>query len=177
MPLVDQAVIQDFVDIGLHAQTTTEQGRALENLACYLFGLVPGIAITHRNEMNAFDTEEIDVALWNDGPHDGFHFLPYIILIECKNWSQKVSSQEVSWFDTKLRRRGLEFGILISVRGITGNAQELTAAHSIVASALTEKRRLVVVTVDELKLLTDTDALGLLIKKKLCDLAVRGSMV
>jgi hypothetical protein len=107
MSLIDQALIQGFIDTGLNAQTTTEQGKALEDLACYLFGLVPGIAITHRNEMNAFDTEEIDVALWNDGVPDGFHFLPYIILIECKNWSHRVSSVEVSWFDTKLRNRGL----------------------------------------------------------------------
>jgi hypothetical protein len=69
-----------------------------------------------------------------------------------------------------------EFGILISIRGITGDERDLTAAHSIVSKALGEKRRLVVITTDELQLLADTDALGSLIKRKLCDLAVKGSM-
>jgi len=61
-------------------------GRALEDLICYVTGLIPGVAITHRNELNAFDTEEIDVAIWNDGAADGLFFLPNIILVECKNW-------------------------------------------------------------------------------------------
>jgi predicted helicase len=138
---IDQAVVQGFIDVGLNAQTTTEQGKALEDLICYLFGLVPGIAVTHRNEMNAFDTEEIDIALWNDGAADGFRFLPNLILVECKNWTHRVSSGEVAWFITKLRNRGLDFGILVSTRGITGNAPDLTAAHHIVATALLEKRR------------------------------------
>jgi len=55
-------------------------------------------------------------------------FPPYI-LVECKNWSEKVSSNEVSWFDTKLRDRGLFLGILIATCGITGDPQRLTDAH------------------------------------------------
>jgi hypothetical protein len=66
MAAVDHQTVQAFVAAGMAAGTTTDQGRALENLICYLFGLVPGIAITRRNQMNVFNTEEIDVALWND---------------------------------------------------------------------------------------------------------------
>jgi hypothetical protein len=176
MPAIDHATVQAFVDAGINAQSTTEQGKALEDLICYLFGLVPGIAVTHRNAMNIFDTEEIDVALWNDGAPGGFSFLPNIILVECKNWSSRVSSSEVSWFITKLRNRGLDVGILVSTRGITGNDQDLSAAHHIVAMALLEKRKMVVITTAELLALADTDALALLIKKKLCDLAVRGTI-
>ena len=176
MPAIDQTAVQGFMKIGLNALTTTEQGRALEDLVCYVFGLVPGIALTHRNELNVFDTEEIDVALWNDAAPDGFPFLPSLILVECKNWSQRVSSGEVAWFLTKLRNRGLDFGILISPRGITGDSQDLTAAHSIVAGALAERRRLLVLTSDELQALADTQNLAVLIKRKLCDLAVKGSI-
>jgi hypothetical protein len=102
--------------------------------------------------------------------------LPNVILIESKNWSNAVSSIEVNWFDTKLRNRGLDFGILISPHGITGDADDLTAAHSIVATALKERRKLVVLTTGELLALQDTDALGHLIKKKLCELAVKGTI-
>ena len=67
MAAIDQCQVQAFVNAGLNAATTAERGRALEDLICYLFDLVPGITITHRNAMNAFANEEIDVALFNEG--------------------------------------------------------------------------------------------------------------
>jgi hypothetical protein len=176
MPAIDYVTLQGFIAAGQTAETTAAQGRALEDMICYLFGLIPGVTITHRNEQNAFDTEEIDIALWNEGETGGFHTLPSIILIECKNWSNAISSIEVNWFDSKLRNRGLDFGILVAPRGITGNAADLTAAHAVVAAALRERRRFVVLTTDELLGLPTTEALALLIKKKLCDLAVRGTI-
>src|SRR6266702_2535319 len=162
MTAIDLAVLQGFVHAGQNAGTTAEQGKALENLICYLFGLVPGVAITHRNALNAFDTEEIDVALWNEGSDVAFRALPSLILIECKNWSKAISSNEVNWFDTKLRNRGLDFGILVAPHGITGDSAELSAAHAVIAAALRERRRLIVLTTNELLALADTDALALL---------------
>ena len=122
MPAIDTATLQGYINVGQTAGSTSNKGRALEDLICYLFGLVPGVTITHRNKMNVFDTEEIDVAVWNEQAPSGFHFLPNLILIEAKNWSNPVSSMEVNWFDSKLRDKGLDFGILISPCGITGNA-------------------------------------------------------
>lgn len=174
-PIV-QATVQGYIDTGQNGANTAEQGRALEDLICYLYGLVPGVAITHRNELNAFQTEEIDVALWNDGATGGFFFLPNIILVECKNWSTRVGSAELNWFDSKLRNRGLTFSILVTTLGITGNAADLTAAHAIIAAALREGRRLVVLTTAEIAALTDTEQLVRLIKLKLCDLAVKGTV-
>ena len=177
MPPINQIVVNQAFNDSQNALTTTDKGRALEDLICYLFDLVPGIAITRRNTMNAFQTEEIDVALWNDKALDGLPFMPDIILVECKNWSNPVGSSAVSWFDTKLRNRGLSHGILIATQGITGDAQDLTAAHTVISGALREQRRLLVITKNELRQLQDTDALVHLIKEKLCDLAVRGTIV
>lgn len=176
MPAILRATVEAYVEAGTNGATTADQGRALEDLICYVFTQVPGISITRRNEMNAFQTEEIDVALWNDGHADGFFFLPNIILVECKNWSSRVSSSELSWFDTKLRSRGLSFGVLVAANGITGDAADITAAHSIVAAALREGRRLVVIRSDELLALTDSPQLVRLVKEKLCDLAVKGTV-
>ncbi|WP_162244464.1 restriction endonuclease [Rhizobium sp. Leaf391] len=176
MPPIDAAVIDAYLATGADGATTTEKGRALEDLICYLFGLVPGIAVTRRNQMNAFHTEEIDVALWNDTDPLGLPFLPNIILVECKNWSARVSSNEVSWFLTKMRNRGQDFGILLAPNGITGVAEDLSAAHSLIAGAQAERRRLIVLNADDLRALTDTDQLILMIKEKLCDLAVKGTI-
>jgi hypothetical protein len=169
---IDQNFVQEFVRSGVEAATTAEQGRALENLICYLFSLVDGITITHRNAKNNFANEEIDVALFNEE----IASLPTIILVEAKNWSKPVSSIEVAWFLTKLQNRGLDFGILITTMGITGQSADLTAAHSTVAAALAQKRRLIVITTGELQALANTDELLLLIKTKLCDLAVTGTI-
>jgi hypothetical protein len=103
-------------------------------------------------------------------------FLPNIILVECKNWSNRVGSIELNWFDAKLRNRGLTLGILVTTLGITGQAADLTAAHAIVAAALREGRRLVMVTTDELLATGRTEDLVRLIKVKLCDLAVKGTV-
>ena len=175
MPAIDQATVQAFIDAGANAQDTTAQGRALEDLICYVFEQVPGIVITRRNTTNVFHTEEVDVAFFNDAVPDGFSFLPNILLIEAKNWSTRVGSDEVAWFDTKIRHRGLSFGILVTTQGVTGDPDSLTAAHSIVSAALKEQRRLIVITTTELQALTDTAQLVKLLKTKLCDLTVRGT--
>lgn len=176
MPAINTAVVAGFVHTGAHAPTTTEQGKALEDLVCYLFELIPGITITQRNVMNTFSTEEIDVAFWNEAPKDGLHFLPNIVLVECKNWSGRTGSSEVAWFDTKVRNRGLDYGILIAARGITGNAADLTNAHLTIAHALKEKRRLIVLETTDLLALSTTDELLALIKRKLCELTVMGAI-
>jgi hypothetical protein len=50
-------------------------------------------------------------------------------------------------------------------------------AHSFIATARKELRRLIVITMKEVKSLIDLSQLVHLIKKKLCDLAVRGTIV
>jgi hypothetical protein len=122
--------------------------------------------------MNVFANEEIDVALFNEG----IVSLPNIILVEAKNWSTRVGSAEVAWFLNKLQNRGLDFGILVTTLGITGDAADLTAAHHTVAVALAQKRRLIVITTDEIQALAHTDQLLHLIKVKICDLAVKGTI-
>lgn len=169
--------MQAFVAAGNAAATTADKGKALEDLICYVFDKVPGIAITRRNALNAFGNEEIDVALWNEQDDDGLHFLPNIILIECKNWSKAVGSIEVNWFDSKLRNRGLDFGILISTNGVTGNGADRNAAHDTVAAAPREKRKLIVITTDAIVAMNNTDQLVTLIKESLCELAVSGTIM
>lgn len=176
MAAICPTTLEGLVKAGLGGATIAAQGRAFEDLICYIFAQVSGISITRRNEMNAFHTEEIDVALWNEQHSYGFFFLPNVILVECKNWSGRVGSAEVSWFDTKLRNRGLDFGVLVAANGITGDADDLTAAHSVVATALREARRLVVIRRDELLGLTDSMQLVRLMKERLCDLVVKGTI-
>jgi hypothetical protein len=71
MPPIDQKMVIDLLNTGKNSHTTTGKGKALEDLICYVFGLIPGITITRRNTLNVFNTEEIDVALWNEKDQTG----------------------------------------------------------------------------------------------------------
>lgn len=153
------------------------KGRAFEDLASYIFETIPGVSIAMRNQMNAYNNEEIDVAIWNDKSRYGLNFLPNVVLIECKNWTNPVSSIEVNWFCQKVASRGLDFGILIANNGITGNAGDLNAAHNTIAYHLAQRRRIIVITRDEINTLTNTAELVNLIKQKICLLAVSGRIV
>jgi hypothetical protein len=64
---------------------------------------------------------------------------------------------------------------LVAANGVTGNQQARTAAHSVLAQALLEGRRIVVLTETDLTALRDTAELVLLLKKKLCQLVVSGA--
>lgn len=175
MAKFSQARIKAYLADMDNAQTNAEKGRALEDLVCYLFGKVPGITITRRNELNEFEAEEIDVAFWNNPNEKGFYFLPNIVLVECKNWSGAVGSDEVAWFDTKLRARGQSFGVLVAARGVTGDAASRTAAHQIVSRALSEDRKLIVMTMEEIVSLEDTTTFVKLLQEKLTSLVVTGT--
>lgn len=167
----------------LHAQltrvssavSTNDKGRALEDLICFLFPLIPGIEIAQRNALNAFLTEEVDVALWNAQAPGGLFFLPNLLLVEAKNWSNPCGSQEVSYFVSRLRHRGCDHGILVAANGITGVSSDLTRAHFEVAAALAEGIRVVIVTPDDIAPLTKTGHIVDLFKRKLCQLVVSGT--
>jgi hypothetical protein len=158
------------------AATSAAKGRALEDFVCALFQNVPGIEIIERNSLNAFETEELDVVLWNGQPRAGLHFLPSLVLIECKNWNTPIGSQEISYFAARLRQRSCDHGILVATNGITGVAPDLTAAHFQLATALASGVRILVFTLDELRALTTSAELCIACKRKLCQLVVTGTL-
>jgi hypothetical protein len=159
-----------------NSRTTTERGRILEQLICYLFEKVPGISMTHTNAINVSGSEEIDVAFWNEKKSNGTYFLPDILLIECKNTLAPVGNEEVTYFCQKVKSRGLDFGILIATNGITGSSTELSRAHHTVSMFLSEGRKLIVINRQEIESLLTTKALIKLIKEKLCELTVTGAI-
>lgn len=168
--------IRALLQIGDSASTTTEQGRALEDLICYIFAKVPGIEVAKRNVLNPFGTEEIDVAFWNNRQGNGLYFLPNIILVECKNWSRPIGSQEVAYFVQRLQNRGRDYGILVAANGITGVAEERNRAHYEIAMALGKGLHIIVLTRAEMETLAETSHLVRLLKEKLCELAVSGTV-
>lgn len=175
MARIPRAQFRNLIQQVNTAVTTNEKGRALEDLIAFFFPIVPGVEIAERNALNAFATEEVDVALWNNRDAVGMYFMPNIILVECKNWSNACGSQEVAYFVNRLEQRGCDHGILIAKNGITGVAEDLTRAHFEIATALTKGIRVLVITLDELTQLNTSEEIVALLKKKLCQLVVSGT--
>ncbi len=176
MPEIDRGHVMKLLDDGDNADSNAAKGRALEDLIVYVFSLVPGIALVARNEVNAFEAEEIDVAFWNEGDDAGLRQFDHLILVECKNWSTAVGYPELAIFHEKLRSRGRPLGILVATHGITGDPHGLTNAHSVLAQALMEHREILVMTRYEIERLDHTDQLVRLLKLKRAQLAVSGTI-
>ena len=172
----DLQIINDFIQRGQNASNTTEKGKALEDLVSYIFSNVRGLEIYETNVTNFYRTEEVDIALWNEQNEDVLRSLPNIIFIECKNLNSRVVTNDVAYFITKLRNRGLTFGILITSLGITGSEHNSTAAHFEISLALKDGIKLIIITTNDIINLSNTDNLIKLIKRKICSLYVTGSI-
>ena len=177
MTLLSRRTMLRYVKQAQLATSAADKGKALEALIAYTFSRVPGIAIARRDALNVFSSEEIDIAFWNDQFPRGLYFLPNIILVECKNWSNPVGAAEVSWFDNKLQRRARTHGVLVASNGITGNSDDVTAAHDIIRNGLAAGRHMIVLTQEEILSMGDTSALVRLLKEKLCELVVSGTVI
>ena len=176
MAILSNIRMQGYLDQAAAAATTKEKGDAYEELLAYVIGKTPGITITRRNVLNDAHSEEIDIAFFNEQKPKGFFFLPNFILAECKNWSKPLGSEEVNWFDAKLRNRGLSFGILFAANGITGDAVNRTAARDVISTSLKEGRDIILLSHHDVIGMTDTNELCELIKIKICELKVSGTV-
>lgn len=157
------------------APSSDAKGAALEDLVCYLFVQVPGVGSPQRNVVNAFGTEEIDVAFWNARTRDGLHFFDNTFLVECKNWSKPVDGQEIVYFAHRLKTRNLRHGVLVAANGITGHHGHLQQARYEVGIALSVSGvRILVITRDETLPLADGAQLVELLRSKRMDLDASG---
>ncbi|MGA7502381.1 MAG: hypothetical protein WBX00_37270 [Isosphaeraceae bacterium] len=173
MPAYSKAKIKRLLKKSDTAPTDDAKGDAFEELFCYLFGKIPGITHIERNELSIFSSEEIDAAAWNEQDPRGLKSLNTPIPIECKSSMHPISSKDVDWFISKIRRRRLDFGILVVAKGISGDADKRTGAHDVVSGAIQEGIRVIVITRAELEALISSEELVQLIKVKICKLVVK----
>jgi hypothetical protein len=103
------------------ASSTKERGDALESLFEALMRTEePELRVIEKNFRTT--EEEIDI-LASNGLTDPFwvaHGSP-LILVECKNWTEKPGMPELRIFESKIRDRGAlcKIGIFVSISGFT----------------------------------------------------------
>ncbi len=175
--------LQRTRNVWAHAQDSGRVRSELSRLLTEIGWTVVEVRPSARNQapdlavwINNAGSEEIDVAFFNNKQKNGFPFLEYLLLVECKNWSAAVGAIHVREFATKLEHRACAYGVLVAANGITGNAQDRTAAHDAIRMALAVKGiSIIVITRVELQRCADTAQVVELFKLKLCELTVAGS--
>ena len=94
------------------------------------------------------------IGLWfgETGKSTPGSFLSDYLIFECKNWAAPVDSATVASFIAKVRAARLELGVLVAANGITGDAQQRTAANDIIRQAFVRDNiKILVVTRAEIE--------------------------
>lgn len=157
MATYSAAKIQGFIDKGANKSLSNKvRGDALEDLFCYLLDELPGVR-TRRNAIDRFKSAEIDISVANAKEGRWLQIFPNLFMVECKNWDKPVDSKAVSAFILKLTQRCAELGIIVATNGVTGDQQDLMSAHHAIAMAQQGGRRVLVVTMEQLRKIRTTE--------------------
>lgn len=155
------------------APNTDVKGAKLEELVRYLFCKVPQVTFYGANLLDGVRAHELDVVFDNDTRNSDLYFLDTAIITECKNTANPIGSADVGWFIRKLQDRVATSGILISLNGITGEADGVSNAHSEILNALVRDGiRILVVKRAELLDFDSSDDLVELLKRKIMKLTI-----
>jgi hypothetical protein len=117
-------------------EENVDRGNAIENVASYLYSLLPG-CVPRRNLLDSKLTYEIDLVVRNVSPREHLttHIFGRHFLVECKNWAKTVGSQEVGYFLFRMNLTRTHFGVVFSQQGISKGASGDMAASSLVQRA------------------------------------------
>lgn len=161
-----------------NAPTSDEKGEILEDLVKYLFDKVPGVSFHKKNVLDGVRAHELDVVFKNDKRVSDLYFLDFVIITECKNTGHRLGSMGVRWFIDKLRDCGVSTGILISLSGITGVADGVSNAHSeVIYAVVRDKVSVLILSREEIEILTTTDELVNLLQDKILSLTIERTVL
>lgn len=105
-----------------------EKGKALENIAEYLIDCSKDIEVMGKRIRT--DRDEIDLSCCNISLRSDVWELGALILIECKNWKNKVSINIIRQLGYIMTYKGNMTTILFARNGITKNAQKEILRHA-----------------------------------------------
>ncbi|SRR6266545_2195266 len=140
------------LDLGVNP---TAKGRNLENLAAHFFGLVPGVHAVDRNLVDYAKSNERDLWISHTQVDSGLPFRDPFLPVECKNQKRKISASDVIVFGHKIRVSGGHEGVMVDRNGLSGRPG--AAAHKAIEEVLVQGIPIVVITVNDLGKITNTN--------------------
>ena len=173
MARYSQPKIRRLLNESDNVSNTAVKGAKLEELVRYLFCKIPSVTFYGANILDGFRAHELDVVFNNDTRHSDLYFLDHAIITECKNTGHRTSSAQVGWFVRKLQDRIATSGILITLSGITGEADGNNNAQSeIINALLRDGIRILVIRKTDIINFQTTDDLVALLQRKLMKLTI-----
>jgi len=150
--------LSELTEKVITSKEPNEKGKTLENLTKYIFENINGLIFIDRDIR--LEAEEIDLVFSNGV------FLSWgdPIVIECKNWSEKIGNNEVVVFINKLKKMDAKTGILVTFEGITGT--EYKDAILSIREALSEGIHIIVLLGKDLKNLNKGEEFIELLEKR-----------
>lgn len=148
-------------------QTSVKKGNSLEELASYIFTLVPGW-VPRRNALQDDSSYETDLIVSNLSRRGNLtsELLGRHFLVECKNWNNSVGAKEVGYFLYRMRLTHAKFGVILTSSKITGEDEK--DARALIRRAFHEDGNIcIVLNNDDLKNLLDgkSSFWGILLEK------------
>jgi hypothetical protein len=118
--------IKDLWEKANKEKTTQEKGKILENLISTWITSDDNFCVKTVNSRT--ESEEIDIIVENKAKTDFLKQLQSpLILVECKNWSDKVGSKEIRDFAQKIQNRPrflCKVGLIITTSQFTRDSEK-----------------------------------------------------
>ncbi len=113
---------RDELQAALDSPDAKVKGEALEEMAAHFFRAVKGLRVTGRRVHQA--REEMDLCVANASLDGELWKLGALILVECKNWAQRVGVPVIRNFAHTLQNKKAKVGVLFTRAGVTRVAQD-----------------------------------------------------
>jgi len=115
-------ILRDLLHFALTANAQ-EKGKLFERFIEKVLSTIKGLKILKVNAR--LRAEEIDIMVQNNVSEGFWRTLGSPIIVECKNWTKKVGSKEISILSDKMRTisRNVKLGILVAPNGVSGDYQ------------------------------------------------------
>jgi len=154
-----------------HRATNSEKGEAMADLVEYMFTAADGIALIKRGLLDVDGSGEIDLVFSNDVFVSQMMTPGITVFIECKNEARKIGATQVRTFASKLNDHNQPLGVMVTAKGLSGGPR--THAHAVVTTELSKGRTIVVLTLDDLALITHSKDLVALVHARRQELEVQ----
>jgi len=122
-----------------NAPDNQSKGERLEDVAFYLFSLLPG-CVPRRNLHDLAGASEYDLVVGNMSPTSSLigDVFGRDFLIECKNWHKTVGAEQVGYFLFRMGLTHCRFGVILCRNGITAGSNGDAYAEALVRRAFHE---------------------------------------
>jgi hypothetical protein len=148
------------------SKTNDEKKRSMEDLGFYILNNLDGVSVEKRDLRSS--AEECDLLISNESKDPFFGKLGSPIVVECRNRETSFSAKDLRDFKGKIESLGLNCGLIISKRGLTGTIDG--DAKFLIRESRTKGITIIPLELSDIEFVAEGADLVRIMKKKYYDL-------